>query len=884
MKKPVFKRDPLATNFLVAIIAFSSLITLASTALQLRSDYVYMVSSLHSTFAEIETGHLDTLKDSVWLLDEKQINSHLLGLTERRDIVKASITIGDQERWTAGVSIQGRKMTANFPLKQLHRKELLQIAVLNVTGSIDAIYQRLINKATVILLSNGIKTFIVGLFVYFLFQTWIARHLTKMADFADAFKPGELSGMLTLDRTPNSKEKQDDLDHMVNAFNRMQISIKASYDALSNSEEKYRSIFENAAEGIFQSTTDGQLVSANPAMAHILNYTSPEELISEITDMGRQLYLNQSDRDKCVEQLMIKGKFDAKEMQWKRKGGLPLWVLVSGRTFENSNGDQFLEGTIQDISIRKEAEIALRESQEHLSMVMQASNAGFWIRDIPSNKVIWSEGNYRLLGYEPDEIEASYEHWVMRIHPSDRERVVAVIKNAMDSHIEINMEYRVVHSDGQIRWIKNIGKTLFDANGTPTVTCGIQIDVAHRKELEKQLRTSQKLEAIGQLTGGIAHDFNNILGIIHGNFEILQRMLPDNKKALGRIKTGLKGAERGEEITRKLLNFSTTITDEKKIVKINEFIREMADLISKSLTVKIEVNFEFDEDIWLVDIDPGDFQDVLINLALNARDAMPDGGNLKIESHNKVLDEKYSQRNPQAASGEFVMLSVGDTGHGMTAEVKERVCEPFFTTKEHGKGTGLGLSMVYGFLQRSGGHLKIYSEPDEGTTFCLYLPRATDATQSQEICYDKISDLPRGTETILIVDDEIGLRNVAVFYLEELGYKTVVAKDGQHALEVLKSTTNIDLLFSDVVMPGGLDGYQLSLAVHEQYPEIKILLTSGFTKKPAELSNHDVGYLVTLDNELLRKPYNQPELSTAIRRILDKSENCDVATEAPEIK
>jgi signal transduction histidine kinase/ActR/RegA family two-component response regulator len=395
------------------------------------------------------------------------------------------------------------------------------------------------------------------------------------------------------------------------------------------------------------------------------------------------------------------------------------------------------------------------------------------------------------------------------------------------------------------------------------------IDITVRKQLEKQLQHTQKMDAIDQLTGGIAHDYNNILGIVQGNFEILRHMLAGNEKAIERIKAGLLGAKRGADLTRKLLNFSTTSISGTKLVSVSTLVNDITDLIAKSLTVSVKVNIRLDDDIWMVRIDPGDLQDALINLAINARDAMPEGGQLTIEIKNKTLNEKYSKLNQQALSGEYVMIAVSDTGHGMTPEIQERILEPFFTTKGRNEGSGLGLSMVYGFVQRSGGQLRIHSEVDKGSVFQIYLPRRV--IQDRDVPENEVAEISllTGSEVILIVDDEVDLSDIAQAYLQDLGYKTVVAENGFQALEILRSRSDIDLMFTDVVMPGEIDGYKLVLKAHELHPKLRILLTSGYAKRPDKLSSDEDFVVRQLSNNLLSKPYNESDVSLAVRQALD---------------
>lgn len=393
-----------------------------------------------------------------------------------------------------------------------------------------------------------------------------------------------------------------------------------------------------------------------------------------------------------------------------------------------------------------------------------------------------------------------------------------------------------------------------------------------RFKLEQKLRQSQKMEAVGQLTGGISHDFNNILAVILGNLELIEDEVSNDEVTSKFVAEALRGVDRGAEITRKLLNYSRSHTGEERLASINDVLDEMGSLISKSLTVSINVKFELAENIWPVKVNVGDLQDVLLNLSLNAGDAMFDGGSLFIETSNKTLDEDYALQNPDAKVGEYIMISVSDTGAGMTPEARERALEPFFTTKPEGKGTGLGLSMVYGFIKRSRGHIKIYSEIGKGTTVRLYLPRAygSVAIESEEL--RQVSP-PRGNEMILVVDDEDALVQSASANLASLGYGVCTAVTGKQALKLLSDNKEINLLFTDIVMPEGMDGYQLAMTAHEMLPSLKILVTSGFTKEREAHVNGKEKYLSDLVSNLLDKPYNKMELAIAVRKALDGEAN-----------
>ena len=389
---------------------------------------------------------------------------------------------------------------------------------------------------------------------------------------------------------------------------------------------------------------------------------------------------------------------------------------------------------------------------------------------------------------------------------------------------------------------------------------------------EQQVREAKKMEAIGQLSGGLAHDLNNVLGIISGNVELLELKLGDDAELGKYIVAAKKGVTRASELTRKLLDFSRTTAGETTRVTANAFILDMKNLISRSLTPAIALEMALSDDPWKVEIDPGDLEAALINLSLNSRDAMPQGGSLVIETANKVIDQDYVRTNPASSAGEFVMISVSDTGCGMTPEQAEKAFEPFFTTKEVGKGTGLGLSTVYAFVQRSGGHVKIYSELDKGTTVRLYLPRSRGEADRMESKATIQEPLPRGDETILIVDDEPQLVEAAASILGSLGYNTVTATGSKEAQEILRQDKSIDLLFCDVIMPGNLDGYHLAIEALADNPKLKALLTSGFTRRREEFVNGERRIASELAKNLLQKPYNMPELAVAVRQALDRDD------------
>lgn len=387
-----------------------------------------------------------------------------------------------------------------------------------------------------------------------------------------------------------------------------------------------------------------------------------------------------------------------------------------------------------------------------------------------------------------------------------------------------------------------------------------------RMHAEAALRRSQKMDAIDQLSGGIAHDFNNQLGIILGYLDFLKKHSSGDEKSSRWIEIASNATLRCTDLTRQLLSFSRTQSNKKAVVNINTELNEMKTMLARSITPAIDLQYTLDEKLWLTEIDPGEFQDAILNMVINARDAMPNGGKLLIETSNKTLDAEYAEFNPNAQAGDYVQLILSDTGCGMDHITQEHVFEPFYTTKPKDKGTGLGMSMVYGFIKRFHGFIQIYSELGIGTTLRIYLPRTT--ANKVDAVNEAIDDqnLPTGTETILIVDDERDLLHLADDYLTSLGYKTRLAESAGQALDILKKNKDIDCLFSDVVMPGGMNGYELAEQASRNHPGLKVLLTSGFTLKTIAQNGQ-----IRFTTHMLSKPYRKIDLAQYIRQVLDEA-------------
>jgi PAS domain S-box-containing protein len=473
----------------------------------------------------------------------------------------------------------------------------------------------------------------------------------------------------------------------------------------------------------------------------------------------------------------------------------------------------------------------------------------------------------RLLGRSRDEIIGKTERDLFPAR--EAETVVKSNKAVLESKRPKSFTERKMTTPAGVRIVETRMVPIANARGTPALLLAIIRDVTDSMARETQLRQLQRLDAIGRLTGGVAHDFNNLLAIIHGNSELLRDRMDDGSDSAEMMDDVIGAAGRGAELVRRLLAYARMQHLESEAIDLNARLPNVISLLHRVLGENVVVRAKPAEELWLANVDSTQVDDALVNLAINARDAMPDGGTLTIETANIQLDEDYASSHVEVRPGDYIMLAVSDTGTGMPQEVIERAFEPFFTTKEEGKGTGLGLSQVFGWVKQSGGHIKIYSELGHGTTIKLYLPRAESEFEAKPAVPDP--GTPKGDEMILVVEDNPNVRKTVIRQLHDLGYKTIEAESGAKVLELTRDGLEFDLLLTDVIMPGGMTGYQLADELRADRPDLKILFTSGYTELAAS------GGSALRNDPLLSKPYRKQDLGRAVRTALDASERSDAA-------
>jgi PAS domain S-box-containing protein len=458
----------------------------------------------------------------------------------------------------------------------------------------------------------------------------------------------------------------------------------------------------------------------------------------------------------------------------------------------------------------------------------------------------------------------------LRIWGVDEERRNAIIHDIRKTGRLKDYETKSVMRNGEVRdFILNAEIICLDGRD---VLFFSGVDITDRKRIDKHQHRTQKLQAIGNLSGGIAHDFNNLLGIIQGNLELATDHTESNSAAQKHINTALQCTDRGANITRKLLNFSTNSRADAELTNTNTTIRAMHDLIARSATASISIKTNLKKDLWPIKVDPGELEDTLINLCLNSRDAMPDGGTLTLKTENTSISADNTRQHPDMLAGDYVAITIEDTGHGIDPNIKDQIFEPFFTTKTETDGSGLGLNMVFGFIQRSKGHIKVTSQPEQGCRFTLFIPRCHEA--ETELPADTPAQeqraAPRGSEKILIVDDEQGLVDLACQKLESLGYTVFSAFSGECALEILTEFPEIDLMLTDIVMPGELNGFKLAVEGRAHKACLKIILTSGYSRADELLSSKMSDKIDDLVDDILPKPYSMQQLAFKVRDTLDE--------------
>jgi PAS domain S-box-containing protein len=524
-----------------------------------------------------------------------------------------------------------------------------------------------------------------------------------------------------------------------------------------------------------------------------------------------------------------------------------------------------LVSTVRTVLRLRRTERALRDNEEQFRQITETIRQVFWITELTPRRLLFVSPAYEdIWGRTCQSLREQPDSWRDAVHPDDRDRIETLLAQRQP-HEAFQAQFRIVRPDGGIRWIWSRSFPVADVQGKPYRLVGLAEDVTENRRLAEQFRQAQKMEAIGRLAGGVAHDFNNLLTAIAGYADLVQMDCADPAAAARHAEEIHKASERGSALTRQLLAYSRQQMLAPRVLNLNAVVADLEKMLRRLISADVRLLLQLDPQLRRICADAGQIEQVLMNLVVNACDAMPQGGTLTIRTNNVELDEAYAWSQRDVEPGAYALLEVHDTGCGMTEEIRARLFEPFFTTKEVGKGTGLGLSTVYGIVRQSGGHIEVVSAPGQGATFKIYLPQAMEASRPTPNTPGMLRAAP-GSETVLLVEDEAIVRDLARAVLQRHGYQVLIAGDGQEALHISAQHPGpIHLLLSDVVMPQ-LNGPELARRLLRQRPMTRVLFMSGYVGPIHELPETAHG-----PTGLLHKPFAPEVLAREVRALLDRA-------------
>jgi PAS domain S-box-containing protein len=634
----------------------------------------------------------------------------------------------------------------------------------------------------------------------------------------------------------------------------------------SDGESRFQLLVQAVTDyAIFMLDPNGIVLSWNPGAERTKGYRT-----DEIIGQSFFRFFTPEDQAAGKPQRALKtaaetGRFE--DEGWRvRKDGTRFWAFAVLKSILGPNGELLgFAKVTRDMTERRAAQEALRESEQRFRLLVQSVvDYAIFMLDTQGRITNWNAGAERLKGYTFNEIVN--QHFSVFYTEEDR-RAGAPAKALATAIAEGRFEAEGwrVRKDGTRFWANVIIDPIRDETGALIGFAKITRDITERRALEQakeQLYQAQKMETVGQLTGGVAHDFNNLLTAVTGSLSLISQMTDDSR--IRRLaETAQRAATRGAKLTEQLLAFARKQTFRVQTSNLNEQIKAFETLLYRAVSENIALKLDLEPQLWFADVDQAQFQSAVLNLVVNSRDAMPDGGTLTIETRNVAVDADHAATLTEIAPGAYVMVAVRDTGEGMTPEVKSRAIEPFYTTKDVGKGSGLGLSQVYGFARQSEGQIDIESQPGRGTTIGIYLPRSLGTLDENAERHGTTALRGAKAESVLLVEDDPDVLDIALETLQSLGYKVYSARNASEALTILQRDVPIDVLFTDVIMPKGMNGIELAHAARRVRPTLRVLLASGYARDTLQ---SEAG--VAEDLEFIGKPYQLPELAEKLRMLM----------------
>ena len=681
--------------------------------------------------------------------------------------------------------------------------------------------------------------------------------------------PTETIGVLVVQHyTDDHAYSGRDLEFLGSVGGQIALAIqrKQAEDALRESERRFRGLIDNSADAVILFDRTGAVSYSSPAATRILQYPAEEMLgrsaLSFIHPEDLDLVSNlfEESRSKPGQPLLVRARLRAHSGEWRLLDGVVTNFLTDPAI-------RAFVANFRDITEQQEAHEARQAAEGKFRTLVEQLPAITYVAE-PGPEGAWeyvSPQIETLLGFPPQEWIALASTWWNRVHPDDRERVAEGERAFERTGKPLRLEYRLIARDGRVLWFRDEAVLLRRGPSGRPVMQGVLHDITDQRRLEDQLRQAQKMEAVGRLAGGVAHDFNNLLMVIQGHTSLLGERLAEGSPERRSVEQIQKSSERAASLTRQLLAFSRLQVMQPKVLDLNAVVADMGKMLRRVIGEHIELILRYEPELGRVKADPGQIEQVLLNLVVNARDAMPNGGKLLVETSNLTLEPATMHRMPSLRPGSYVVLAISDTGVGMDAETQSHIFEPFFTTKDQGKGTGLGLATVYGIVQQSGGHVTVYSQAGEGATFRVYLPCVEEPADRGSGIRPRAS-MPKGSETILLAEDETEVRELVREALRRGGYAVLEARDGEEALRLAENYGGtIHLLITDVVMPN-LSGPELAARLRGSRPGLKIIYMSGYSEFIA--AGHGG---ISPFAHFLQKPFALEMLGRKVREVLDES-------------
>lgn len=840
-------KSRLARRVGLYVILASTLLSLFTSGLQVYSEFKREKNGVYSVLNQIEKTHLSSIAARVWVFDEVELAATLNNLLELPAIQYVAVFEESKLISSVGNDVEKNAVNRNFPLIYKANNVNNQLGYLVVKASLTEVYQNVIDRAALIIVSNLVKTFIVAIFILFIFYKLITRHVLDISNYLMNKQTFSSSSreLLSLDR---SDRKDDELVQLVDAINKMQKNINQQFDEIDRQKQHLSQTLNSIGDAVITTDIKGDVVRMNPVAEKLTGMSDKDAQGQSIKSVFRIINASTGEEiETPIDKVMKTGEvvYLSNHTTLLSKNGEQYQIVDSASPIKDEHGKIFgmvlvFNDITEQYKLRQESKINERKYR----ILATIAPVGIFYTDVKGSCLYvndkWSEISGLSLR------DAMGNGWVKGIYSKDVDKVTKAWNNFTEKGIPYKLEYRFQQGDN-IKWVFGLALAEEDINGKTIGYVATITDITDRKKAEHALSHSQKMEALGKLTGGIAHDYNNMLGVIIGYAELLKDALVSQPALVGFVDEIYEAGNRGAKLTGKLLSFSRQRPADFEIVNLNTILIGQKNMLEKTLTVSIKLILDLDDHLCAIKVDSNDLENAVVNLCINAAHAMKGNGELIIKTNNTYVDEQ-----------KYASLCITDNGCGMDVEEREKIFDPFYTTKGE-LGTGLGLSQVYGFTERSSAVIRVESEVGEHTSFTILFPCHTDSSIVED--KDKehvVNTTQKGHETILVVDDELPLLGLCTEILKSHGYRVFSAESGEKAIEILKEES-VDLLFSDVVMPG-MTGYELAVIVQEKYPDVKIQMASGFTGEQ---------HINDEDNNLLRKPYSMEILLNKVRELLD---------------